>query len=238
MSKVSIIILNWNTKKITEKCIKKVRKYTNTPYELILVDNGSTDGSQSYIASLHSPDTKTILLEKNIGFAAGNNKGLEVATGEKICFLNSDAFVTKGWLSRMVQCMDRTGAGMVGPWTNRAKGSQRRKLKHRLIPLFCRRPQKVQYLSFFCVLIDRSVFREIGNLDDSFALGTYEDDDFCKRALNAGFDLIIEGKSWVRHEGHATMKKNNINESDLLNKNTIIFNKKWGHYPKDNCKEK
>lgn len=227
MKKVSIIILNWNTCELTCKCLRTVRKHTDYPYEVVLVDNGSTDGSKEILKKFESKNTKVLLLEKNHGFAGGNNKGMEIATGDLICLLNSDAFVTRDWLCSMVDCMKQTGAGMVGPWTNRAKGLQRHKAKYKLIPKFIRRPKSVDYLSFFCVLIDNKVIDVIGNLDEGFGLGTYEDDDFCRRAIEAGFKLVIDARSWVWHLAHATMTANDIDEQVLLNRGESVFRSKW-----------
>ncbi|MBW1708343.1 MAG: glycosyltransferase family 2 protein [Deltaproteobacteria bacterium] len=174
---VSIVILNWNTPDVTARSIEAVREHTQVPYELILVDNGSTDSSPSVLSKYSQKNTQVILNEKNLGFAGGNNVGIRASKSSYVCLLNSDAFPTKDWLGSMLKCMDKTGASMVGPWTNEAKGPQRKKFKHRLSPKLFRAYKEVDFLSFFCVLIDRKVFDRIGLLDERFGLGTYEDDD-------------------------------------------------------------
>ena len=116
---------------------------------------------------------------------------------------------------------------MVGPWTRKCKGKQRHKLKYLLIPKRLRPIRQVTYLCFFCVLIARNVINKIGLLDESFGIGTYEDDDFCRRAVLAGFTLYIDGKAWVWHEAHATMNANNIDKNKLMKDNSKIYKKKW-----------
>jgi GT2 family glycosyltransferase len=224
---VSIVVVNWNTRELIKECVAAIRENTSVPYELVLVDNGSNDGSVETIKELRDDKTRIVLLPENLGFAGGYNKGIQSATGSTVCLLNSDAFVTRGWLNSLLKCMRKTGAGMVGPWTNKAKGKQRHKPKYRLIPKIFRGHRRVEYLSFFCVIIAGDVFEKIGYLDEGFGLGTYEDDDFCRRALDAGYGLVIDGRSWVWHEAHATMKANKIDESDLLNENVALFRKKW-----------
>ncbi len=81
--KTSIIILTYNELELTKKCLASIERYTDKDkIELIIVDNGSSDGTREYISNL--PDVKVILNEKNLGFAKGCNQGIEAA-GEKIC---------------------------------------------------------------------------------------------------------------------------------------------------------
>jgi len=223
---VSIIVLNWNTLQTTRRCLARVRQYTDVPYELIVVDNGSFDGSAQ--ALYYEPDIRLIALPTNRGFAGGNNKAVATAKGEFLCLLNSDAFVTRGWLRKLLQCMDRLDADMVGPCTNAAKGRQRYGLRLRgLIPEPFRRTEVVDYLSFFCILMRTELYRNLGGLDERFGLGMFEDDDFCKRASSSGARLVIDGKTWVWHEAHATMTANNVSYDALLVSNKAVFLEKW-----------
>lgn len=223
----SVVIVNWNTREMTKDGISLVRRHTDIKHEIIVVDNGSTDGSVEMIKNLGAPDLKPVFLQENLGFAGGNNCGIETAKGEFICLLNSDAFVTPGWLHGMQLCMHRTGADMVGPWTNKCKGIQSHQRRHLIVPKWLRKYREVDYLSFFCVLIHRRVFDRIGYLDERFGLGTFEDDDFCLRARRAGFKLVVDSRSWVWHEAHATMNANNLQDSDLIKTNRLIFEEKW-----------
>ncbi len=223
---LSIVIVNWNTLETTKKCIESIKKYLTIPYEIVLVDNGSKDGSQIYFQSLCENRMKVILLDTNTGYSAGNNVGIRESSGQIVCLLNSDAFITKGSLEGLVNCMITNNAGMVGPLTNRANGKQGRRKYYRIFPVG-RKIISTDYLSFFCVLIDRSLIGSVGYLDEGFGLGTYEDDDYCKRAKDQGHSLLIFKPSWVWHESHATMKANGISEKNLLLLNKQVFKLKW-----------
>lgn len=204
-----------------------MRRRTVLPHELIVVDNGSTDGSVEMLEGLKGPSTRVLFLPENQGYAAGNNRAIEKATGEFLCLLNSDAFVTRGWLESLLRCAAATGAGMVGPCTDHAKGKQRYKPWLGCIPPPRRRTEQVDYLSFFCVLISRAVVEKIGLLDERFGIGTYEDDDFCRRARAAGFNLFIDGRGWVWHRSHATFDANRLDQRVLRRQNQAIYDEKW-----------
>ncbi len=101
---ISIIVLNYNGKHFLNNCFSSISQieYPNSKYEVIMVDNGSTDGSVNYVKS-QFPWVKTVLLTKNFGFGGGNNKGVRFAKGQFIVFLNNDTEVTKEWLLRLVE---------------------------------------------------------------------------------------------------------------------------------------
>jgi hypothetical protein len=108
--KTSIVILNYNTKEITENCVKSVIKNTKKiDYEIILIDNGSTDGSQSVLGKLAAKNSriKFIKNKKNLGFAKGNNVGIKKAKGEYVLLLNSDTIVNSNAIGKMSSWMDR-----------------------------------------------------------------------------------------------------------------------------------
>ncbi len=225
---LSVIIPNWNTAALVEHCIQCIRANTPDSFEIIVVDNGSTDGSRDVLESLKDAAMQIIPLPTNQGFAAACNHGLRAAKGEYLCLLNTDAFVGPGWSRKLIACIARTGAGMTGPWTNSAKGLQRRKWKHRLVPPFLRRRRQVGFLSFFCVVLTREVFTRVGLLDEQFGMGSWEDVDYCRRAIEQGFRLVIEPRCWVRHQAHSTMLSNNLDERQLRTKGAEIFEAKWG----------
>lgn len=204
-----------------------MRENTDIPHEIILVDNGSSDNSPAVLGA--EPGVNLITLPKNVGFAAGNNCGVAQAKGPLLCLLNSDVFVTYGWIRKLLKCMRRTDADMVGPCTNNSKGKQRYGMRiHGLFPDPFRRTERVDYLSFFCVLMRIDLYQKLNGLDERFGLGMFEDDDFCRRAREIGSRLIIDGRTWVWHEGHATMTANGCSHDELIRKNRDVFAAKWG----------
>ena len=92
--KLSVITLTLNKLEYTKNFIESLKKYTKD-FELIIVDNGSTDGTVEYIKSM--PEIKLIQNTENKGFSAGNNQGIEIAQGEYIGFLNNDILLYPNW---------------------------------------------------------------------------------------------------------------------------------------------
>src|SRR5581483_38878 len=108
---ISVIVVNWNGKSLLSDCLNSLRAQTFPDFEVIVVDNGSTDGSAQFVQAAF-PEFKLIALDQNLGFAGGNNAGIRVAGGEWIALINNDATAEPGWLSalhRAVTADDRIG---------------------------------------------------------------------------------------------------------------------------------
>ena len=111
--RVSIIIVNWNGLRHLPECLDSLSSQSFSDFEVIVVDNGSSDGSQSYLKG--RPEVKLVELPENLGFAAGNNAALPLATGEYLVTLNNDTKAEASWLEELVAVADRhPEAGMVG----------------------------------------------------------------------------------------------------------------------------
>jgi GT2 family glycosyltransferase len=102
---VSIVILNWNGKEHLAGCLDSVVQTTYTPLEIILVDNGSTDGSVEFVR-LQYPSAHIVENGRNLGYAEGNNKGIEQARGKYIVTLNNDIVVEPTWLDKPIQYLE------------------------------------------------------------------------------------------------------------------------------------
>jgi len=100
--KVSVIILNWNGKYLLKDCFQSLQRIDYPDYELIMVDNGSQDGSIEYVKQ-NFPDVRILALDRNYGYAEGNNLGASIAKGELLVFLNNDTCVDKNWLIELVK---------------------------------------------------------------------------------------------------------------------------------------
>ncbi|MGE5574183.1 MAG: glycosyltransferase, partial [Bacteroidota bacterium] len=252
-SLTSIIILCYNQVHYTAACVESVLRHTLEPVELIFVDNGSTDGTRSYLDSLlsrtgdavcHPPasirDIKIVRNDRNLGFAGGVNQGIREAAGDFILLLNNDVIVTPGWLGRLHTCALRsTRIGVVGPMSNYVVGPQQvldahydfRKLDQYAVA-FARehagRLVKVSRAIGFCMLVRREVIDRIGGFDVTFGTGNFEDDDFCLRAVIAGFDVVIAGDVFVHHFGSVTFKGARMDYATIMRENAWRFAKKWG----------
>jgi GT2 family glycosyltransferase len=102
---VSAVIPNWNGREWLGSCLGALAAGELSPAEVIVVDNGSTDGSLEYLSSRH-PDVHVLALERNTGFAHAANRGLQAASHELVALLNTDVAVAPDWLSRLAQALE------------------------------------------------------------------------------------------------------------------------------------
>jgi GT2 family glycosyltransferase len=110
---VRVIVLNWNGRSWLGGCLEALRQQDCGPFEIVLVDNGSTDGSADFVRE-RFPECRVVALGSNIGFAAGNNAGARGATVPYLAFLNNDTKVDPGWLAALVAAADSDpGVGLV-----------------------------------------------------------------------------------------------------------------------------
>ncbi len=239
---VSIVILTFNQLDRTKECLASIEKHTGIPHEVIVVDNGSTDGTVNYLrkwAKKHD-NFHLIVNKTNKGFAAGNNQGIEQAKGDYVVLLNNDVVVSEGWLEGMLSAFEKDSTiGLVGPMTNYISGEQMepdaayKDLAE--FEAFARNYRVVHKdqvnavvrLVGFCLMIKREVIEKIGLLDERFGKGNFEDDDYCLRASIAGYKLALAREVFVHHYGSSTFKGNKINYQKMLDKNRAIFIEKW-----------
>ena len=238
----SIVILTWNELECTRECLESIERHTPEPHEVILVDNGSTDGTLPYLREFCAERSGYRLIENgsNLGFAAGCNIGMAQAVGGHILLLNNDVVVTRGWLSGMLDALAREpGAGLAGPMTNQIAGPQkiggagyrsRAELESfagsfrsanygRRIP--------VDRLVGFCLLFSREVLEAVGELDPRFGSGNFEDDDFCLRAALKGYGCVIAGDVFIHHYGSRSFTGNRIDYAAAMRQNRRLFDLKW-----------
>jgi GT2 family glycosyltransferase len=127
-SLASIIIPCWNQLEFTRQCIGALRKHTRRPWELVVVDNGSTDGTADYLAGVSdiaSVPVTVITNASNRGFPAAINQGLKAARGEYLVLLNNDVVVTDGWLGQLIALLNASRSSVArGPWSVVAEGSE------------------------------------------------------------------------------------------------------------------
>ena len=104
---VSVIVLNWNGKSLIEDCLNSLIKQIYKRTEIILVDNGSTDGSVELIKSKFRDRVKLIENEKNLGFSGGNNRGIRASRGDYILLLNNDAVADEKWIEELIKVVEK-----------------------------------------------------------------------------------------------------------------------------------
>jgi GT2 family glycosyltransferase/tetratricopeptide (TPR) repeat protein len=240
--KTSIVIATYNKLEYTQQCIESIREFTPFGvYEIIIVDNHSTDGTLAWLKE--QKDIRTIINEDNLGFPKACNQGIEISVGVNILLLNNDTIVTQNWLSNLLVCLysDDT-IGAVGSVTNNISYYQKIPIEYKTIAemqIFAahyNQSNPAQWeerlkLVGYCMLIKKSVVNEIGFLDEQFSPGNYEDDDYSLRIRKAGYKNMLCKDTFIHHFGCTTFGDNIPKFNELLMTNKEKFINKWGFNP-------
>ena len=244
---VSIVLLGYNQLAFTKLCVESVLVNSDRPFELILVDNGSVDGTGEYFRNLAAQDSriKTILNPRNLGFAVGCNQGIAEAKGDYVLFLNNDTIVPRNWLSLMHAHFEaRPSRGAVGAVSNCVSGPQ----QLQKVPVPNHPDAREAILAFgdevaatkrgegfefprlvgFCLMVRRAVLDKIGGFDPHFGIGNYEDDDLCLRIRTAGFETWVAADVYVHHFGSRTFAALGPHAfDDTMDQGWAWFKQKW-----------
>jgi len=207
---VSIIIVNWNAKDYLEQCINSLLSQTLSDFEIILVDNNSTDNSLELIEKKYT-QIKLIKNNENVGFAEGNNVGIKHAKGKYIALFNPDAVAEKKWLSHLISVLDSSDriAAVTGKmyYLDDKYGKDAVFCTWSKIDPYSANPynfsgnepmSKVDYVSGAAMVFKRSVIDTVGLLDREYFL-YFEETDWCARMIRAGYDLIYVPNAIVWH---------------------------------------
>lgn len=244
---LSVIIVNWNTKELLSNCLSSIFKYTTgIKFEVIVVDNGSTDGSDDLVKKKF-PQVKLILNKDNCGFTKANNQGIKVAKGEYILLLNSDTYLTENSFKKLIdQAKSYQNLGALGPqllnedrsiqqsagffpylpqvfywmsFLDDLPGSTFLKPYHVDHDSFYKSDHQVDWVTAAAILVPREVINEIGELDEKiFMYG--EEVDWCYRIKNAGYKIYFSPITKLIHLGRGSSQQ--ISKSAILGEYTGI----------------
>ena len=219
MIELSIIIVSFNARADLERCLESLHAAPPAvPHEILVVDNGSTDGSAD--AARRWPRVQVIQADGNLGFARANNIGIRASVGATLLLLNSDTVVPPGAIDRLIAELDRhpdvavagprlvDGGGraelsfgrMIGPWNELR---QKRLARSTVVEALTRQPQYPDWVSGACLLVRRTDADAVGGLDERYFM-YMEDVDFCaairargrKILFVAGVDVVhLRGRS-------------------------------------------
>lgn len=215
---VFIILVNWNGRAVTLECLESLSHVDYPAFKVLVVDNGSGDGSAEAIRAAY-PDVLVLRLAENRRFAGGNNAGMRHALNsgaELFLLLNNDTTVAPDFLRVLVDRMRSTErCGLVSPkifyadhpdllwyaggeiswWTGTMRHTGIRETDRGQYDTV----RNVDYATGCCILTTAALFRSLGGLDESYFMYT-EDADWSVRIRNAGYRLVFEPRARVWHK--------------------------------------
>lgn len=240
---VSLVVLTWNGKAYLEKCLQSLMSLRYPNYEVIVVDNGSSDGSPNMVKR-NFQKVKLIVNKRNLGFAKGNNIGIKASSGDLIVLLNNDVVADPFWLSELVKTVFHSpNIGMASGIVLQSKPSDVIWSAGMKIDAFTgfawrigygekfkqlKKVEDIDYFSGCALLVKKEVITKIGLLDEGyFFYGEDADWNFCAR--RAGFDCQFAPLAIVWHEGSATRKR--IPREGYYWYNRSAFKLYFKHFP-------
>lgn len=222
---LSIIIVNYNTKDLTLACVDSILKCNpKLTYEIILVDNGSTDGSAELFHKIQGNKLRVILHQKNLGFSKANNSGIKKALGQYILLLNSDTEIKRGTLEALVEFAKHTpSVGIVAPRLLNSDGSLQasafrlptpklafqeywlgKKVYEKYVPRVIK-PIEVEAVVAAAILITPQAINRAGLLDERYFM-YFEDLDYCRKVRAVGLKIYYLPEVEVIHHHGASGK--------------------------------
>lgn len=232
-----IVVPVWNLRKYTKRCVESLVKYTEYPFRLIMVDNGSEKPTKEYLESLKTDarltDYALIRNEKNLGYTKATNQGMGISDSEYVCLLNNDTVMTKGWLTEMVRIAESSrDIGIVNPASNNLGIYKPWYISLDRYAADLNRRQGGRYIEMatavgFCFLIKREVIKKIGILSDQYGDGNFEDTEYAIRAGRNGYKSVIARGSYVYHKIHGSFDMIE-NWTEMFDDNQEMFYELFG----------
>jgi len=235
--KCDLIMAIWNERELTVQALESIRRNTAMPYRLILVDNASDAETREFLddAARSGRYGETLLLrnDTNLGWLKATNQGMRASDADYLCLINNDIIAAPGWLDNIVATMERnTDIGIVNPRGNERSENERvadvDAYAHELNSKYKGRFTELDHCSGFCMVIRGHVYRKIGLLDEIFEGGHFEDDDYSRRAQQAGYLCAQCDDSFVLHLGSRTFRRIPQERQRLIDRNRQICEARWG----------
>ncbi len=241
---VSIVILTYNKLGYTKQCLKALQKNTPKQYlnDVVVVDNGSTDGTQQYLKSLEW--VQLIANRDNLGFAKACNQGAEKAVGDVLVFLNNDTEVQKNWLEPMLSTLKDKKVAIAGSKLLFPDGLIQhagvviasdhipRHIYYRdgADKLYVNKQRNFKAVTAACMAIKKNIFEEVGGFSKEYINGM-EDIDLCLKVFHKGYKIMYCPKSVIIHHESVSRARHKY---DIQNND--LFLEKWGDEEPDEQK--
>ena len=228
IKKLSIIIVNYNGQKFIKNCIDSIYKYCKSvDFEVIIVDNNSTDGSQEFI-KLNYPQIRLLSEKVNLGFGKANNRGARISKGENILLLNNDTILTQD-IEPIFRELEKNRVGVVGiKMLNKHKkykpsagkfpkpldllklSNLNYKREEFVLGSFIKKSYEVDWVSGSFMMIKKEVWDSVNGFDEDFFMYV-EDVDLCKRISRIGEKIIfLTNMSYIHFVGFSKFREINL----------------------------
>ena len=225
MGTISIVIPVLNQLHYTKGCLESLWKTVPADVKIIVINNGSTDGTADYLAKLNN--VETIQNDTNRGCAAAWNQGVKAFQVDWTVVLNNDVVLSSGWLENLIRFAEENNVGVATP------GIREGELNYDVEDYAREFTAKMKNVvrngaNGICFAVRRDVFNKVGLFDENFRIGVFEDADFFLRTKQAGFRLATTGRSFIHHFGSITQKAiQKSNPRPYEAENRAYFRQKW-----------
>ena len=224
--KLSVITLSWDNLDYTKSFVQSIRQNTTLPYELIIIDNGSEPDTQRWV---EENSDQSIIFQENQGFSKGFNEGVKLAEGKYVMMANNDTEFPPEWDQKLTETMEKNpSAGIVSPvYTSGRKSALRFKPGKNIKKIFPFR----KYPSAVAFLMRRDeLVNTFGGWSEEYEIASGEDADLCFSVWKAGFDILIDERVLIFHEGKVTSSSKLEDWQAHFKLNSRQFRKKWFYY--------
>jgi GT2 family glycosyltransferase/glycosyltransferase involved in cell wall biosynthesis len=231
----SIIIVTYNSMKTLDECISSALRYSGKNDEIIIVDNNSQDGTKDFLKTINNERLKIIFSDTNLGFSAGTNAGIKIASKDIIVLLNPDTVVTEFWLEKFVNHLySAENIAAVGPladytipnqhiiaYTNSFITDTKKStfnyedISRYTYFLHQGESRETKLLIGFCLAVKKDILDKIGYLDNDLFLGN-DDLELSWRLREHGYRLKIALDTFIHHEGQVSFKTEKASKTDAL----------------------
>jgi GT2 family glycosyltransferase len=216
---IAVVVLTWNGRALTLDCLRSLEAVERPDVRVIVVDNGSSDGTAAAIRERHGNRVTVLETGANLGFSGGNNVGIQHALddgAEFVLLLNNDTTVDPGFIDNLLgPLIDTPGVGITAPKILYESPHNRIWFAGGVISMWMGtarhigiretdvgqydKPRSIDYASGCALLARRDVFERAGLLDTSYH-AYFEDVDLCVRARHSGFDIVYIPAAKVWHK--------------------------------------
>lgn len=200
---LSVIVLAWDNLVYTQQFVESVRRNTDVPYELVIVDNGSAWEAANYAAAAAD---RAVLNEDNLGFARGMNKGLATSNGPYVAFCNNDTVLPRDWASSLLEtARSSDSAAIVVPAFTAARNEHFVRsvagTAVGAVPPFSAPPPAIVYV------MKSDVVRALGAWGEEYSIASGEDLDLCFKVWTNDLDIVFDERVLVEHLGKGSASR-------------------------------